>query len=543
MPRWLVVVLGCPFLWSQPRPDPLNSNPLNSNKDWTVTGTVSDSITGGPISGATVIWEPSFATLGFRDRPLDPNGPSANAARVSTGASGAFTLSVDATATGARLFISRTGYRAQDGKASATVLARANSRAVAVRLVPQSAIVGRVTNAAGEPLAGIDMNAARVEIHDGRRQSRETYARSTNSAGEFRFDDLPPGAYYVRAAGKGDAPDSVYGPIYFPAAVGQDRAELLRVAPGDSKVADFRLESHKAYQIRGIITNMPLRKAVAIRLLRGDDPLSNAALITPNGTFTVSDVAPGSYTLQAYTPDVVPLEFGEVEVTVTSRDANAVKVTLSEGVDVAGHVEFRGSGSLEKYAVLYAMPYNSRRWPGDFKEPVVTMQPNGNFIFKNLLPGRYEIAVRGLPNSYLAEIHAETRETAEAPAASLDVLERGLSVPARDPPTLAIVMKSGGGEITGTVEGAAGSAPTGAVFNVALIERHGTADIPTLVRAPEGRFHIAGLTPGDYTLLAWPDSREIEYRNPAVLLDLLPYGSAVSLADGARRSLVLTPVP
>ncbi len=53
-----------------------------------------------------------------------------------------------------------------------------------------------------------------------------------------------------------------------------------------------------------------------------------------------------------------------------------------------------------------------------------------------------------------------------------------------------------------------------------------------IVRAVDGRFHVAGLAPGDYTLLAWPDGREVEYRNPAVLGELLPHGTAVLRCRG-----------
>ncbi len=95
---------------------------------------------------------------------------------------------------------------------------------------------------------------------------------------------------------------------------------------------------------------------MTIRLLRGDDPLSNAGSVSPGGTFDVSGVAPGAYTIQVYTPDVAPLNLGEAAVKVDARDVNAVKVTLGEGMDISGRIEFRGPGSLDQYAVVYATP-------------------------------------------------------------------------------------------------------------------------------------------------------------------------------------------
>src|ERR1700689_2224482 len=89
-----VFVLGCAAGFSQ-TPEP---------SAWVVTGTGLDSVTGQPVLGALVIWEPSFAAYGFRDRPADSTGPAPNAARSVTPGSGQFNFSVDPTAAGVRLF-------------------------------------------------------------------------------------------------------------------------------------------------------------------------------------------------------------------------------------------------------------------------------------------------------------------------------------------------------------------------------------------------------------------------------------------------------
>src|SRR5580704_5108961 len=110
MVRWcLAVIFGCASIWSQPAPP----------QNWTLSGMVTDALSGKPIAGAVVLWEPSFASYGFRDRPIESDTPSANAARLSTDASGAFAVSVEPTATGVRLFVSHAGYRTPEGKAQA----------------------------------------------------------------------------------------------------------------------------------------------------------------------------------------------------------------------------------------------------------------------------------------------------------------------------------------------------------------------------------------------------------------------------------------
>ena len=517
----------------------LNGQPPQP-KPWTITGTVTDSLTRQPIAGASVVWEPSFAALGFRDRPLDEQPPS-GAARVTTDAAGSFSVSADPSATGIRLFISHAGYRAQDGKTLATVLVAPNSPAVSIALVRQASIQGRVTDSAGDALAGIEVSLARVEIRDGRRQSRQVFTKSSGVNGDFVFDDLTAGVFYLRAAGQ--ASGKTYGPVFYPAELTRDRARLLRVDAGQALAADFHLASHASYHIRGIVTNMPLRRGVSVRLQQGDDSLGDEMQASPSGAFDFSGVAPGDYTVQAYTPNLLPLNFGETAVTVGQRDVSAVRITLSEGGDIPGHIEFHGPGSLDKYAVVYATPFHPRHWPGEVKDTVAVMNPKGNFVLKNLQPGKYEISVRSLSDFYISEMRAERRtQSGAAQSGTLDtqdILGQGLTVPAGELPALAITMQSGAAEITGRIE----SASPGDLFSVALIVMRGGIAIPTIIRAADGRFQIPGLSPGDYTLLAWTDSRQVEYRNQASLLNLLPQGTAVSLAEGAKRSVTLEPVP
>ena len=109
--------------------------------------------------------------------------------------------------------------------------------------------------------------------------------------------------------------------------------------------------------------------------------------------------------------------------------------------------------------------------------------------------------------------------------------------PQTDAPRLNIVMQSGGGQIEGTIEGPPGN------FEVALISRESPAQIPTIVHATASRFHATGLTPGEYTLYAWPESRQIEYRNPWTLSSLSAYAVPVIVTDGAKHTVTLTPVP
>ena len=496
-----------------------------------VTGTVLNAVTGEPIPGATVIArtaDDAVDNFGFHRRTADLIRPS----RTLTDDSGRFTFDADPSLASFQLSVSHPGFRSEDNRDAATITASlADTRELRVRLSPVSLIRGTILTATGEPLPNITVQAIRVEIHEGRQLRTPFAAKDTNETGEYRFDALPAGAYFLRATSPPAPPSSTaaaFGPTYYPAASNPDSAQSLRVAPGRAVTADFTLDSHATYRIRGIVTNPPPRRPLAMRLLRGDDPLGNSATFSPNGTFDMASVAPGSYILQAYTPNSTPPDFGETTITVGDRDLIGVKIALTNGVDISGHVEFKGPAGSEHYAQIRAIAVNSRRWPVNIAEPSVIANDRGNFTLKNLLPGQYDIAVHGLSDFYVAEIHAGPN----------DVLTDGLNIKADDSPRLNIVMQSGGGSIEGIVENA-GSAN----YEVALLAHYASTQVPTMVHAAQGRFRAAGLTPGEYTLYAWPESRAIEYRNPWALADLSKYSTSVTIHDGSNQVVAVKPVP
>ncbi|HEY4359360.1 MAG TPA: carboxypeptidase-like regulatory domain-containing protein [Bryobacteraceae bacterium] len=499
-----------------------------------VTGTVVNALTGEPIPGATVAartTDDAVDNFGFHRRTADLVHPS----RTVTDDAGRFNFDADPSLASFQIAISHPGFRSEDNRDAATVTASvSDNRELHIRLSPVSLIRGTIMSSAGEPLPNITVQAIRVEIHEGRQLRTPFAAKDTNERGEYRFDALPAGAYFLRATSTPSAPSSssapaaAFGPTYFPAASNPDSAQSLRVIPGRAVTADFILESHATYRIRGIVTNPPPRRPLAMRLLRGDDPLGNSASFSPNGTFDMASLAPGSYILQAYTPNSTPPDFGETTITVTDHDLVGTKITLTNGVDISGHVEFKGPVGSEHYAQIRAIAVNSRRWPVNIAEPSVVANDRGNFLLKNLLPGQYDIAVRGLSDFYVADIHAGPN----------DVLADGLTIKADDSPHLNIVMQSGGGNLEGIVEGA-GTAN----YQVALLAQHASAQVPTIVRAVQGRFHAAGLTPGEYTLYAWPESRAIEYRNPWALADLSKASTTVTVRDASSQIVTVKPIP
>jgi hypothetical protein len=55
----------------------------------------------------------------------------------------------------------------------------------------------------------------------------------------------------------------------------------------------------------------------------------------------------------------------------------------------------------------------------------------------------------------------------------------------------------------------------------------------------QGHFTIKGITPGDYKLLAWDQSEEVDYQDPEFFKPYENQGEAVTLRESSHESVQL----
>ncbi len=447
-------------------------------------------------------------------------------------------LSFDAeSAIMAQFQVSRQGFRSEDNLDTARITARRDSLAnVTVGLVPQSVITGRVVNGDGEALDGITVEAVRIDIVNGRQQLRESYAaKATDDRGEFRFWNILPGSYYLRVAGReatflNDTTNlESYGPIYFPSSPRQETAQVLRVEPGKTINASFRLEPHKAYQIRGKILSGPPTGPLRTRLIRGEDSSANRTLIDLfSRTFQVLDVTPGVYTLQVYTSDDSPIWFGETTLDVGDRDLTGATLVMNRGVDVHGAIE--SAGDPEGFPVIIARRLGLAAPPAAL-EVVSSREQDGSISLKGLIPGKYSISVSGyLGRQYVSSVVA----------GSTDVLADGLTVLPSGTPELKITLMPGAGTIAGKIDGASLQDET---WTLLLVGRNGDGRTYRTEQVYGNMFNIAAFAPGEYAVYVWPTARPLEFRNPSVLSTFSQYAAPVKVASGENEAVILKPIP
>jgi hypothetical protein len=514
-----------------------------------IKGVVINTATGQPIAGALVELDAGPRPVVKRapadspqledqaDEPavtMVPQEPQ----RMITSTSGSFSFSVFASR-GTRLQVSRRGFQSeQETDVARVAVPFGDSRPLTVKLVPPGVIQGRVVNADGEALPGLAVEAVRVLVREGRREMRSYRSGATNDLGEYRLWNLPPASYYVKVVGRrgtyvrltgtpqaGES-DEAYGPVYFADAASQQSAQMVRIGGGETFRADFKVEGHAAYRIRGSILNVASNRGLAIRLLRGEDAMGNRAnLNVVSGAFQVYDVTPGAYTLQVYSTDTGRILFGETEVSVQNGDLTGVSVSLGGGVDVSGVVD--GLPEEGAFVTVRATPVRPARLPVTIPSlPAAPQGPNGDFTLKGLLPGKYDVAVTSYNDQYVDSVTS----------GDTDVLAEGLTLGTAAPPPLKITLRQGAGSIEGTVE----DLGPGESAALALVRYDGrSVEAQPAYTAAGGKFRVPGLAPGAYAVYAWRPQQQIAYRDADVLARLSPSAASVSVQSGATAMVTV----
>ncbi len=120
-------------------------------------------------------------------------------------------------------YFSQQELRGRGGDNSVTV--GANSDAVVLKLTPQSAISGRITDATGQPIEHVPVRLTAKPLRDGRKHWEARGQQQTDEDGRYRFANLMPGTYYLAAGPSADEtrllsgaerPKTGYASIYYP---------------------------------------------------------------------------------------------------------------------------------------------------------------------------------------------------------------------------------------------------------------------------------------------------------------------------------------
>jgi hypothetical protein len=533
---------------------------------------------GRPLAGAEVsaFWSPP--PMGYNPNDLP---------RATTDREGRFVLR-EIGAGGYRILANAPGYAWQEYGASVagnqgfntgTVLNLAPGEAktgITIRLVKDGIISGRITSITGSPLLGMEVFAVRKSFDQNGWPTftHEGAQGGTNDRGEYRITGLPPGQYYVRASSRptsgigrlggdttpGPSPGQ-YTPTYYPSAVDSARAVRVEVKSGvESGNIDVALPRLALFSIRGRVVD-PADDKPPARAFLGTIPAgvdfvsvisSGSGPYRADGTFELTDIAPGMYWVNASLPgppmtpeqrqlfatpgadfSMLPISpQGKSLVTVINADVENVEVTVVRDLQVTGSVSVEGQAitpaELNAIKVEFRMIEAGRLTPPSRGR--MTMSPDGRFTFGNFYLGEYRATLSGLPRSLYIK---------EARLGSIDALSQNLMLTTSPLPSLDFVLAKGG-DLVGTVTDSA-SRP---VANQEVVLVPAFSNRPELYKTGttdgNGRFAIQGIAPGDYRAYAWKTMERFQYFDSEFVREFSDKGTSIQITASSEMTAALT---
>ena len=216
-------------------------------------------------------------------------------------------------------------------------------------------ITGKVVDEFGEPIADVRVMPMRYQYVQGRRRLNSAgRMATTNDIGEYRIFGLAPGQYFLSAAQQSgammmaDTSDdrSGYAPTYYPGTPDASQAQRITIGMGQT-VTDINLAlvPTRTARISGTAVDSngkPLAGGIVMVMQRSGMMMMSAAgaQVKPDGSFTVSNLSPGDYMLQAMTPGSFGdmSEFATGQVTVAGDDVTGVQLTGMKSVTASGRV-------------------------------------------------------------------------------------------------------------------------------------------------------------------------------------------------------------
>jgi hypothetical protein len=450
----------------------------------------------------------------------------------------------------------RTRYGAKTPRGSGAVLTLRQGAPITgleVRMPEQAVISGKVLY---DGPAGSTLMLLQQNYQSGRRQMASISSATVELSGEFLFNRLAPGRYYLLARPALDPGDDEKMGVstYYPGTTDQSAAEPIIVKAGQSASVGFQVKKSRQFRVSGTVSGLTPTAARPSVLMRAaaDNFAGGAwsAAVATDGTFELTRVPPGSYLIMASIPGGPAPRVVQQAIEVHG-DVSGVVLIPEQCPVLQGALKVEGEGALPRLRVVLApavtLPFSSpaaqagadviwimsvapNRSP--FSNPAAQAGADGSLTFGPVLPGRYRYQFLDLPpGAYLKSAKFGENDA---------LFEVDLTQP--DPNArLNLVISYAGGLIEGAVLDEQRKPVDGVVTLIPDPPQPQRTSLYQLVEADEnGRFQFQGLRPGKYRLYAWEEFEAGAQFDPDVTGPFQARSVAVEAADGARKEVAVT---
>jgi Carboxypeptidase regulatory-like domain len=476
----------------------------NSAKLANVQGTVTNSISSTPVPRAHVVLA------------RDSDGKQARYGATSA-ADGRFSFT--GVAAGSYLvYASRVGFvDTQNGsprdRVSVSLKGDDNKTGVDLKLIPTGALTGRVTDADGEPLEHVSVQAQGARGGD---------FDITDDDGRYRIGGLAPGKYTVQTSSRSDyfagppeirtdGTTEVHNVVtYYPGVLTEKEAGRIDVRAGvETPGADIRMLRAPFVRVSGRVVDMPANAHPAMMIEH--DHGSSEVGMKGDGTFVLWRLNRGKYTLSA---DWDGARTVGVPIEVAGSNIDNIELRVVPDSDISGHLEFEDDDARKLPKPDGPGEDIDERRITLIREsvrPASTIDANGAFQIKQVVAGKYRVQVSwGAAYVKSVRLGATTFD-----GAKLDLMNGAGGA------ELSVLMGAANSSISGTVQDSKGPA-TNVV--VVLLAADGDSDDEEMDfssskysgTGTDGNYSFDHVAPGNYHMVAVPEN-ELEIRDHQVI--------------------------
>ena len=510
-------------------------------------GRVVHALSGDPVKRATLT--------------LSPVGTLLGAALIESDDEGRFTFSGlepgSYTLAGAKAGFAKQSYGAKSNPATGAQLRLTAGKALkdlVFKLAPGAAIFGKVLDEDGEPVAGVAVMIARTLYKNGEAQLALAGSAPTNDLGEYRAGGLTSGTYMVFAANRNalsgltgasnkpatDGPERDYVTTYYPNSMDPTAAVPVQLTPGgEAGGINIRLAKADTFRVRGKVSGGPEGKQTLVMLAPKSGSKSatgltsaRSAVARGDGTFDITGVTPGAYTLVSVSGDMSSgMLIGSQDIQVGKEHVSGVALGLRTGGEVTGSVVVDGPApaNFRDLKVTLAVP------PGavNLSTPSSPVSDDGKFTLKNVTPARYQVQVTGGADStYVKSVRLAEQE----------VPEDGFDFTGGTAGPLEVRLSLAGAQVTGVALDSEDKPRANATAVLMPDSKRVTLYKEARTDA-SGNFTFKGVTPGEYKAAAWDDIETVAYKDAEYLKKLDGRSEPLSLKENDHKTVRLRVIP
>jgi hypothetical protein len=411
-------------------------------------------------------------------------------------------------------------------------------------------VAGRIVDEFGDPVTDVFVMAMRYQYVQGsRRLMPSGRSGTTNDIGEYRLYGLSPGQYFISATLRNmagpmaDVTDrSGYAPTFYPGTGNVAEAQRVSIAAGQTmpninlsllpiqtaRVSGIALDIDGKPLANGMVSVVPRIMALSMG--------GNMSPVKPDGTFVISNLTPGDYTLRTNAPNG---ESASTDITVTGADISDLVLAVTKPSLVRGRIVFTGSANTSAPPVPTTIDLGAwREWA--MGQPVrigAKIKDDATFEM-SVAPGH--VQVRAAPTPANADRPWRLNRVL---LNGVDVGDTGIDIPPNGTiENIVVEMTNHVGEASGRVTDADGNLVRDC-FVIVFAQDPARWTVQTrylsVGRPALDDLYHARLLPGDYYAVAMSDVEPNAWTDPDFLAQAREHATRFSIADGETRTLDL----